>query len=143
MTPRALRYSAGNEHSPTDPWGRSELVIQPDGRARLDHHFSRGRGTRVWTGRVGAAALNALWAAVDQSGFPAAPRPQLVPDATVHQLTVQAGEGPSQQAIVDRLQPPPGYGAVFDLLDQVIGQLSGGTAPRCGKPLSDERLLPG
>jgi hypothetical protein len=142
MTPRTLRYSAGNEHSPTDPWGRSELVIQPDGRARLDHHFSRGRGTRVWTGRVGAAALAALWAALDRSGFPVAPRPQLVPDATVHQLTVQAGEE-SQQVIVDRSQAPPGYREAFALLDQVTGQLSGGTALRSGKSLLDERLLPG
>ena len=47
MTPRALRYSVGNENSPTDPWGRSELVIQPGGRTRLDHHFSCGRGTRA------------------------------------------------------------------------------------------------
>jgi hypothetical protein len=142
MTPRTLRCSAGNEHSPTDPWGRSELVIQPDGRARLDHHFSRGRGTRVWTGRVGAAALAALWDALDRSGFPGAPRPQLVPDATVHQLTVQTG-AVSQQVIVDRGQAPPGYSEVFALLDQVTGQLSGGTAPRSGKCLLDERLLPG
>jgi hypothetical protein len=132
MTPRTLRYSAGNEHSPTDPWGRSELVIQPDGRARLDHHFSRGRGTRVWTGRVGAAALAALWAALDGSGFPAAPRPLLVPDATVHQLTVLTGEV-SQQVIIDRSQATAAYSEAFALLDQVIGQLSGGTAPRSRK----------
>lgn len=132
MTPRTLRYSAGNEHSPTDPWGRSELVIEPDGRARLDHHFSRRRGTRVWVGRVGAGTLAELWAALDQSGFPAAPRPLLVPDATVHQLTVQMGEV-SQQVTVDRGQAPPGYRAAFSLLDQVIGQLTGGPAPRSGK----------
>jgi hypothetical protein len=132
MTPRTLRYSAGNEHSPADPWGRSELVIQPDGRARLDHHFSRGRGTRVWTARVGAGTLAALWAALARAGFPAAPRPQLVPDATVCQLTVLAGEV-SQQVVMDRGHAPPGYGEAFGLLDQVIGQLSGGAAPRSGK----------
>ena len=134
MTPRTLRYSAGNEHSPTDPWGRSELVIQPDGRARLDHHFSRERGTRVWTGQVDAAALAALWAALARSGFPAAPRPQLVPDATVCQLTVQAGDV-SEQVIIDYGlgQSLPGYGEALGLLDAVIGQLSGGTAPRSGK----------
>jgi hypothetical protein len=134
MTPRTLRYSAGNEHSPTDPWGRSELVIQPDGRARLDHHFSRRRGTRVWTGRVDATTLAALWAALDQSGFPVAPRPQLVPDATVHQLTVQTGEVP-QQIILDdgQARSLPGYGGAFTLLQKVIDQLSDGDAPRSGK----------
>jgi hypothetical protein len=134
MTPRTLRYSAGNEHSPTDPWGRSELVIQPDGRARLDHHFSRSRGTRVWTGRVGAGTLAALWAALVRAGFPAAPRPQLVPDATVCQLTVLAGGVPEQVTMdCGQARSLPGYGDAFGLLDQVIGQLSGGAAPRSGK----------
>jgi hypothetical protein len=136
MTPRTLRYSAGNENSPTDPWGRSELVIQPDGRTRLDHHFSRGRGTRVWTGRVDAATLAALWAALARSGFPAAPRPQLVPDATVRQLTVEAGPVPRQVILeYSQAQSLPGYGEAFGLLDQVIGQLTGGAAPRSRKVL--------
>ena len=130
MTPRTLRYSAGNEHSPADPWGRSELVIQPGGRARLDQHFSRGRGTRVWTGQVDAATLDALWAALDRSGFPAAPPLKLVPDATVCQLTVEAG-GVTQQVIIDYglAASLPGYGEAFGLLAAVIGELSGGAAP--------------
>ena len=36
MTGRILRYSAGNEHNPTDPWGRSELTVHGDGRAELE-----------------------------------------------------------------------------------------------------------
>jgi hypothetical protein len=131
MTPRTLRYSAGNEHSPTDPWGRSELVIEPGGRARLDHHFSRLRGTRVWAGQVSAATLTALWAALDRSGFPVAPRLQLVPDATVCQLTVESGGATQQAAIEDRqARSQPGYREVLLLLDGVIAQLSGGAAPR-------------
>jgi hypothetical protein len=133
MTPRTLRYSAGNEHSPTDPWGRSELVIQPGGRTRLDHHFPRGGGTRVWTGRVDAATLAALWAALARSGFPAAPRPPLVPDATVCQLTMEAGDV-TQQVIIGYgvARSLPGYGEVLAILSQVIAQLSGGAAPRSG-----------
>jgi hypothetical protein len=134
MTPRTLRYSAGNEHSPTDPWGRSELVIQPDGRARFDHHYSRERGTRVWVGQVDAGTLTALWDALAGAGFPAAPRPQLVPDATVCQLTATAGEL-SEQVAMDRgaARSLPGYSEAFAILDKVIGQLSGGAAPRSGK----------
>ncbi len=37
MTGLTIGYSVGNEHNPSDPWGRSELVIQADGSARLDH----------------------------------------------------------------------------------------------------------
>ncbi|MEP7024414.1 MAG: hypothetical protein ABJB47_11575 [Actinomycetota bacterium] len=131
MTPRTLRYSAGNENSPTDPWGRSELVIQPGGRARLDHHFSRGRGTRVWAGQVDTGTLSALWAALTRSGFPVVPRLQLVPDATVRQLMVEAA-GLSQQVSIEDSQSRllPGYREVFGILDGVIGQLSRGAAPR-------------
>ena len=54
MTARGLRYSVGSEHYPADPSGRSELAIQADGRARLDHHFPRQRGSGSWTGQVDA-----------------------------------------------------------------------------------------
>jgi hypothetical protein len=73
MASFTVRYSVGNEHDPGDPWGRSELVIQADGSARLDHHFSRGREPRAWAGRVDAAALGQLLAALDRAGFPAVP----------------------------------------------------------------------
>ena len=47
MTWPTIRYRVGNEHNPADPWGRSELVIHPDGSARLDHHFSMGGDSRA------------------------------------------------------------------------------------------------
>jgi len=43
MTVRVLRYSVGNEHDPGDPWGRSELVIDQDGTARMDRPRRDGR----------------------------------------------------------------------------------------------------
>jgi hypothetical protein len=127
LSGRVLRYSAGNENNPADPWGRSELVIQADGTARLDHHFSRRRPARAWTGRVGPAALEALRAALDRAGFPVAPGPLTVaPDTSLRTLTIES-DGGSQQAIVGWHQTPslPGYAEAFDLLDGVIRQLSG------------------
>jgi hypothetical protein len=56
MAGRTVLYSVGNENNPADPWGRSELVILPGGRARLDHHFSRRRTAGAWTGQVETAA---------------------------------------------------------------------------------------
>ena len=131
MTGDTIRYSTGNEHNPADPWGRSELVLQPDGRARLDHYFSRGRPARAWTGQVGAAAVAALRAALDEAGFPAAPRPGLrPPDATLRRLLVEA-DGVVQQVALGWHQPPslPGYAAAFDILDGVIRQLSSAAVP--------------
>lgn len=125
VTGGVLRYSVGNENNPADPWGRSELAIQGDGTARLDHHFSRRRQARAWTGRVEPAALDALWAALDRAGFPAVPEPLTVPpDSSLRRLTVEA-DGASQQAIVGRPQAASGYAEAFDLLDGVVRQLSG------------------
>jgi hypothetical protein len=126
MTGRAIRYSVGNENNPANPWGRSELVIQADGSVRLDHHFSRRPGVGAWTGCVDAEALDALWAALDRAGFPAAPGLRPVPDETLRRLTVEE-DGAARAAVVGWSQAPslPGYAEAFDLLDGVIRQLSG------------------
>ena len=129
MAGRTIRYRVGNEHNPTDPWGRSELVIHPDGTARLDHFFSRpgpAGPTGAWTGRVGPAALEELWAGLSRADFPSVPigRP-LPPDSTVRSLTVEA-DGTSDQAYVNWHQSPPlpGYAEAFDVIDAIIRQLS-------------------
>lgn len=130
MTVRVLRYSVGNENDPGDPWGRSELVIQPDGTARLDHHFSRVRDVGAWTGRVDAAALEAVWTALERAGFPAAPGSAPVAGAALRRLTVEA-DGALEQAIIGwhMTSSLPGYAEAFDLLDGVIRQLSGDAVP--------------
>jgi uncharacterized protein YjbI with pentapeptide repeats len=131
MTERTVRYRTGNEHNPADPFGRSELVLHADGRARLDHHFSRQRRAGAWTGQVDAAAVGALFAALDEAGFPAVPGPGfLPPDSTVRTLIVE-GDGGVQQASLGWHQTPPqpGYGVAFDILDGVIRQLSGADVP--------------
>jgi hypothetical protein len=127
MTWPTIRYRVGNENNPADPWGRSELVIRPDGSARLDHYFSRGGGPRAWSGHVDAAALDELLAALDQAGFP--PFPPAVPfppDTTLRWLAVE-GAGAVRQGLIswDDPAPPPGYPAAFDIIDAVIRQLSG------------------
>jgi hypothetical protein len=126
MTVRLLRYSVGNENNPGDPWGRSELVIQPDGTARLDHHFSRVRMVSAWTGQVDATALDALWAALERAGFPAVPTSPPVGGASLRRLTLEV-DGTSQQASVDwhLASSLPGYAEAFDVLDGVVRQLSG------------------
>jgi hypothetical protein len=152
MASFTVRYSVGNEHNPGDPWGRSELVIHADGSARLDHHFSRGREPRAWTGQVDPAALGELLAALRRAGFPAVPpMPALPPGATLRRLALEANgtagraadgtangaaadsaaadsaaAGVPQQALVSWHHAPsmPGYAEAFDLLDAVIRQLS-------------------
>ena len=127
MTWPTIRYRVGNENNPADPWGRSELVIRPDGSARLDHHFSRGGGLRAWSGHVDPAALDELLEALEQAGFPPfAPVGPFPPDTTLRWLAVES-DGAVDEGLVtwDDPAPQPGYAAAFDLIDAVIRQLSG------------------
>ena len=128
MTTRQVHYTVGNENNPSNPFGRSVLVIGPDGSARLEHHFSRAATVGRWTGRVDAAALQGLWTALDVAGFPAMPTATFLPGSSLRQLTVDV-DGTPQQTLIDwhGAAKLPGYAEAFDLLDGVIRQLSGDT----------------
>src|SRR5262249_49047645 len=130
MTTRRVHYTVGNENSPTDPFGRSVLVIGPDGAASLEHHFSRSRTVGRWTGRVDAAALAGLWPAPDAARCPAMPTATFLPGSSLRQLTVDV-DGTPQQTLIDwhGAAKLPGYADAFDMLDGVIRQLSGDTVP--------------
>ena len=130
MTGRILRYSAGNEHNPTDPWGRSELTVHGDGRAELEQHHSRRPGTSAWAGQVDQQGLSALWAALDEAGFPSPSAAAAVPpDSVIRQLTVEEDGGAETVLLAGAV---PGYAAVVGLLDGLIHRLSGGTVGRPG-----------
>ena len=130
MTGRILRYSAGNEHNPTDPWGRSELTVHGDGRAELEQHHSRRPGTSAWAGQVDQQGLSTLWAALDEAGFPSLPAAAAVPpDSVIRQLTVEEDGGAETVLLAGTV---PGYAAVVGLLDGLIHRLSGGTVGRPG-----------
>lgn len=130
MTMRLVHYSVGNENNPGNPWGRSELVVEPDGTVRLEHFFSRVQRVGRWTGRVDPSALDRFWAALDQAGFPAAPNTAFAPGSSLRRLTVEA-DGTTAQVLVDwhGSAKLPGYAEAFDVLDGVVRQLSGDSVP--------------
>ena len=129
---RTIRYRTGNEHNPSDPFGRSELVLHADGSVRLDHYFSRKRRTGAWTGQVDGAAVDALFAALQEAGFPAPAGPggALPPGSTLRTLIVEAGRD-SQEVFLAWHDTPAqlGYGVAFDIIDGIIRQLSGADVP--------------
>ncbi len=129
-----LTYSIGNEHNPTDPFGRSHLVVDPDGSVRLDH-YGRLVQHRAWTGRLEPAALGQLWSALERAGFPnVAGHHPVPPDAPICTLAVEVG-GTRQGAYLPwhAAQDLPGYDEAIMILDSIVRQLSEDTV---GRPLS-------
>ena len=128
MTMRQLHYTVGNENNPGDPFGRSDLVISPDGTARLEHHFSRVRTVGRWTGRVDPTALWSLWSALERADFASLPSSGFLPGSTLRHLVTEV-DGAPQSALVDwhGAAKLPGFAEAFDLLDAIIRQLSGDT----------------
>lgn len=129
-----LTYSIGNEHNPVDPFGRSHLVVEPDGGAQLDHYGRLGQH-RAWTGRVEPAALQRLWSALQRAGFPSvADHHPLPPDAAICRLTAEAGD---VRQIADvpwhAARGLPGYDEAVAILESIVRQLSEDTV---GRPIT-------
>src|SRR4051812_49518075 len=101
-----LTYSAGNEHSPEDPFGRTVLALDPDGAAQLDHYQRSGH--RAWRGRVAPDAVERLRAALDPSGCPAVPPPPIPARVAVGTPGGESGAGqPGACAPWDAAPEPP------------------------------------
>ena len=117
-----VNYSVGNEHSPTDPFGRSELVIDIDGSARLDQYRHGSRS--AWTGLVAPSALDELWAALEEAGFPAFPHHPVPGGSAIRDLNVGGPERKSAYIAYHAAEAMPGYNVAFQTLDTIIRQLS-------------------
>ena len=107
-----IRYSAGNEHNPMDDLGRTELTIEPDGTAVLEHHRIGHRDT--YTGHV---ELGDLYAALERAGFPRPGLRPILPDTRLKTLIV--GEEWVRLGADDLC----GYDEVFAILDGFVDRL--------------------
>jgi hypothetical protein len=131
-----IAYHVGNEHNPGDAIGRSQLVIETNGAARLDHHTRSGHN--AWTGRVGAPALDDLWRALEEAAFPAMPEHRVPAGAAIRALTVGMGTVAKSAYIAGHASGTmPGYREVFWILDSIIRQLSEDTV-RAVAPYSSQ-----
>lgn len=126
MTRGRVKYSVGNETNPGNPFGRSELVIEPDGRATLEHH-ARGLAAQTFAGAVAAAELDRLWAALDRAGFPNVPKHPIPGGSTMRVLGVDQDTVHVEFYAAKKLA---GYDEAFALLDDLIRHISGGAVAR-------------
>lgn len=126
-----IAYGVGNESNPGDPFGRSQLVLEANGDARLDQHARSGK--TAWIGRVTATALDALWSALETAPFPAMPKHPVPPGAAIRKLTI--GTAPATKSVYlawHATAAMPGYRDAFWILDSIIRQLSEDTVKAVG-----------
>lgn len=123
VTRGRISYGVGNKYNPGDPWGRSSLVIEPDGSARLDQDTLGG--VFSFTGTVTAAALERFWKALDEAGFPTVAEHKTPAGSATRSLTIgDAPDAPTARIAYHATGSMPGYGVAFSLLDSVVRQIS-------------------
>lgn len=123
VTRGRISYGVGNKFNPGDPWGRSQLVIEPDGRARLDQDTLGG--VFSWTGTVAASALDKFWSALDEATFPTVADHPTPAGSATRSLTIGSEPGsPEARLAYHAVGSMPGYGTAFFILDTVVRQLS-------------------
>src|ERR1700751_4990182 len=110
-----LRYHAGNEHNPSNPFGRHELTVDPDGTARLDHY--RVGWHKAWGGMIDGAVLKRVSDALVRAGFPTVPEHPLPASSTRRTLIVGDTAVDIEWHAGARL---PGYDEAFAILDSLV-----------------------
>jgi hypothetical protein len=119
-----VSYQTGNEHNPTDRFGRVRLELAADGQLRVEHYRWLG-GRAVWTAVAPSTIVDRLGAALVKAGFPAAERSVPYPDDRMRRLTVTGA--PAGELVLPWDDPAklPGYADAFELLDGLITVVSG------------------
>ena len=136
-----IEHAIGNPHSPTNPFGRSLLVIEPGGRARLEHRTATGHfgvHSVFHDASVEESLIAQLLGALAAAGFPAYENSSraAVPDATFglirvtrvgmfhtikHWLRLAAPQEVTLQwHEADKL---PGYREAKQILDAIVARL--------------------
>lgn len=131
-----IRYDAGSEFAPDHPFGRTLLILDRSGNARLG---SWRLGTaRAWIGRVEPSAFEAAIAHLLAGGFPDYSPPPIPPSAHFT-LTVDT-ESSQRHSVMDSIHSKNvGVRNALAWLDAVVRQLSGDAIPV--GPVRNQRLV--
>jgi hypothetical protein len=125
VPPHGVRYeyATGLENAPSDPFGRTELAIEPDGAARLDHrHVGRHR---AWTARVDPQVLERLQATLERAGFPNVASHPVPAGAAIRTLVAERhGVREGVHVAWHAAKDLPGYDEAFAILDSLVRQMS-------------------
>jgi hypothetical protein len=134
LTRDRVEYSVGSVSNPGDSIGRSELVIEVDGRATLVHETRAG--SSAWTGTVSASGLDRFWSALDEAAFPDMPKHPVPPGSAIRALTIGVGEDKKAAHVAYHASRSlRGYGEAFSILDAVVFQMRKGGEVSSTPPL--------
>ena len=117
-----IYYQVGSEHNPGDPFGRSDLVIEIAGVARLDQYTRAGRS--AWTAVIATTALDELWRALKEARYPDFPHHPVPAGSAIRDLNVGGPEKKSVYIAYHAAESMPGYNVAFRILDTIIRQIS-------------------
>jgi hypothetical protein len=121
-----LTYTAGNEHNPTDPFGRTILVVEATGAVQLDHH--QRTGSAAYSSQLEPAVLVRLGTALRASSFPHQPRDPIPPDSLICLLVVELDGVQQRASFAWQAARQQGYDELLDVLDGLLRELAGSTA---------------
>lgn len=136
-----IHYSSGNEHNPSDPFGRVELTIDADGAATLEHHWRMGDG--AWLAQVAPAAIERVRSALADSDFPDVPQEPVPPGSNFRHIDV----GTRSAMLTERQgRDLDGYKDAIPVLEAIAHHMSGGAYRpdlEAGEPqVTDVRAAP-
>jgi len=125
-----IQYDIGQEHSPTNPYGRTLLVLRGDGALRVDR-WGGHKGRGAWEARVDPAVLRQLLDALAVAHDPRTGPPVYVPDAAIARFDVTDDETRDYHSIDwyegQRLE---GYREALRIADSINHQASAGVLDR-------------
>lgn len=125
MSDGRIQYRSGNEHNPSDPFGRVELTIEADGAATLEHVWRMGDG--AWTGQVDPAAIERIRTALAESPFPDVPREPVAPGSNFRHIEVGSGDDAQYAMLTERQgRNLDGYREAIAVLEALAHHMSGG-----------------
>jgi|GEM_PF-2111953 len=118
-------YTVGNEHNPSDPFGRVVLTIEADGSAELEHYSRMGDG--AWTARVAPDVIARIRSELARSSFPHVPREPIPAGSALRHLEVVTDDEP-EYAVMSAQQGErlEGFAQAFELLDAIAVRISSG-----------------
>jgi hypothetical protein len=115
-----IGFTIGNEHNPSDPFGRVVISIGDDDRVTLEH-FSRA-GNATYTADLSPGVREEITSALARGGFPEVPPHQIPAGGAIRRLDV---DGQSASMYDDFGKSLDGYKEAFAILDSLTLQLTG------------------